>query len=72
MIEKYNKEKVSFKDVSSFNLDEYVGLSRGNPIGYQFYMYDKLFRHIDILKGMPICPKGLQRTWRKNAVSTRG
>ena len=44
-----NKEgKVSFKNVHSFNLDEYVGLSEDNEQSYRYFMNHNLFQYIDI------------------------
>ncbi|WP_019154197.1 glucosamine-6-phosphate deaminase [Robertmurraya massiliosenegalensis] len=48
LIEKYSEGKVSFKDVTTFNLDEYVGLKREDVNSYYRYMKEKLFNHIDI------------------------
>jgi glucosamine-6-phosphate deaminase len=39
---------VSFKQVSSFNLDEYLGLSGDHPQSYRHFMNQQLFSHIDI------------------------
>lgn len=48
---KMNKAgKVSFKDVVTFNMDEYVGLPRGHEQGYWRFMWDNFFNHIDINK----------------------
>lgn len=47
LIEAYAKGEVSFKEVSSFNLDEYI-----NPpfeeATYRYFMKDNLFSHVDI------------------------
>lgn len=47
LIEAYAKREVSFKEVSSFNLDEYI-----NPpfeeATYRYFMKDNLFSHVDI------------------------
>ena len=44
-----NKEgKVSFKNVVTFNMDEYVGLERSHPESYWAFMHRHLFDHIDI------------------------
>lgn len=51
-------EKISFKNVTTFNLDEYVGLNKGDPNSYHFYMNDKLFNHIDIVKDNTHLPNG--------------
>ncbi len=48
IIESYGRGEVSFKDVSTFNLDEYCGLSRDNVNSYYYFMKDKLFGKIDI------------------------
>ena len=39
---------VSFKHVVTFNMDEYVGLPRDHPESYHSFMWDNLFKHIDI------------------------
>ena len=40
--------KVSFKNVVSFNMDEYVGLPVDHPESYHSFMDKYLFNHIDI------------------------
>ncbi|MBR5656536.1 MAG: glucosamine-6-phosphate deaminase [Prevotella sp.] len=48
---KANKEgRVSFKNVLTFNMDEYVGLPEDHPESYHSFMARNLFDHID-------CPK---------------
>ncbi len=48
---KANKEgRVSFKNVLTFNMDEYVGLPEEHPESYHSFMATNLFNHID-------CPK---------------
>ena len=42
-----NKE-LSFKNVTTFNLDEYIGLDKGNKQSYHFFMDKYLFSKIDI------------------------
>lgn len=42
--------RVSFKDVTTFNLDEYVGLNPAHPQSYRYFMNSNLFDHIDIDK----------------------
>lgn len=44
-----NKEgRVSFKNVVTFNMDEYIGLPRDHEQSYWKFMHDNLFDHIDI------------------------
>jgi len=41
--------KVSFKNVITFNMDEYVGIPEDHPESYHTFMFNHLFKHIDIL-----------------------
>ncbi len=45
---KLHKNGLSFKNVITFNLDEYHGLTRDHPESYYRFMRDQLFDHIDI------------------------
>lgn len=40
--------KISFKNVITFNMDEYVGIPEDHPESYHAFMYHHLFDHIDI------------------------
>ncbi len=40
--------EISFKNVVTFNMDEYVGLPEDHTESYHYFMYDNLFNHIDI------------------------
>ena len=42
------KGAVSFKYVTTFNMDEYVGLPEDHPESYHSFMWKHLFSHIDI------------------------
>lgn len=48
LVELYKEGKVSFKNVVTFNMDEYVGLPRDHPESYHTFMWEHLFKHIDI------------------------
>ena len=48
MIRLHKEEKLSFKNVITFNLDEYYGLPADHPESYARFMRDQLFDHIDI------------------------
>ena len=39
--------ELSFKNVISFNMDEYVGLPESHPESYHSFMHKYLFDHID-------------------------
>lgn len=48
LISLYKTGKVSFKNVVTFNMDEYVGIPQNHPQSYYTFMWDNLFSHIDI------------------------
>jgi len=48
LIELYKRGKVSFKCVTTFNMDEYVGIPEDHPESYHSFMNNNLFDHIDI------------------------
>lgn len=48
LIELYEKGLVDFKDVETFNLDEYRGLSKDHPQSYSYYMHKNLFSKINV------------------------
>ena len=51
--------EISFKDASSFNLDEYVGLDGAHDQSYRYFMDHNLFDHIDIDKSRTRVPSGI-------------
>jgi len=50
LIKMYKAGKVSFRNVITFNMDEYVGLDENHTESYHYFMFDNLFNHIDIPK----------------------
>ena len=50
LVKAFKAGRVSFKNVVTFNMDEYVGLPVEHPESYHSFMYRNLFDHID-------CPK---------------
>ena len=48
LIELYKAGKVSFQNVVTFNMDEYVGLPQEHPESYHSFMWNNFFSHIDI------------------------
>ncbi len=47
-IRQYKAGEFSFKNIVTFNMDEYVGLSEDHSESYHSFMYTNLFDHIDI------------------------
>jgi len=50
LIELNKQGKVSFQNVITFNMDEYVGLPEEHPESYHSFMWTNFFSHIDIKK----------------------
>jgi glucosamine-6-phosphate deaminase len=48
LIRLHQEEGLSFKNVISFNLDEYFGLESNDINSYHLFMHENLFDHIDI------------------------
>ena len=48
MIQDHKENGTSYKEVSSYNLDEYVGIDREDKNSYYTFMNEKLFSGIDI------------------------
>lgn len=48
LVRMHNERGLDFSQVTTFNLDEYVGLSDSHPQSYHYFMRENLFRHINI------------------------
>ena len=44
----HKEEGLDFSHVTTFNLDEYVGVRPGHPQSYHYFMHENLFKHINI------------------------
>jgi len=51
LVKRYKKGDISFKNVVTFNMDEYVGIPEDHPESYHAFMHRHLFDHIDIPSG---------------------
>ncbi|WP_101758293.1 glucosamine-6-phosphate deaminase [Oceanicoccus sp. KOV_DT_Chl] len=51
-------EIISFKQCSTFNLDEYLGLAPEHPQSYRHFMNEQFFQHIDIELSNTHVPNG--------------
>lgn len=50
LIALHKKGKVSFKNVVTFNMDEYIGIPEDHPESYHSFMWNNFFKHVDIQK----------------------
>lgn len=58
LVRLYDEGKISFKNVQTFNLDEYLGLDGSNLQSYRYFMNQNLFDHVDIDKARTHVPSG--------------
>ena len=65
MIKAVKAKKVSYKQVRSWNLDEYWGLPGTHDQSYRYFMDKNLFDSIDIKKSNTHVLNGLAKDWRK-------
>ncbi len=59
LVEYHENEGLDFSRVTTFNLDEYVGLDPKHPASYHAFMEDKLFSRINIDRNRVHLPDGL-------------
>jgi glucosamine-6-phosphate deaminase len=50
LVKRHKAGEISFRNVITFNMDEYVGLPENHTESYHYFMFDNLFNHIDIPK----------------------
>lgn len=53
--------KISFRGVTSYNLDEYFPIEPTHEQSYRYFMNDNLFDHVDIDKARTFVPNGLAK-----------
>ena len=58
LIEKNKNKEISFKDITTYNLDEYCDIPKEHEQSYYTYMNENLFKHIDINKNNTHLPEG--------------
>jgi len=55
----YREESLDFSDVTTFNLDEYLGIAPDHPQSFHFFMRENFFRHINIHASRTHIPDGM-------------
>lgn len=58
LVRMHREEGLDFSQVTTFNLDEYVGLTQKHPQSYHYFMHENLFKHINIPKQNNYIPSG--------------
>lgn len=65
LVQMHKNQGLTFKNVVSFNLDEYHGITPDHKLSYHRFMREYLFNHVDILPENIHLPFG---TWKKNRI----
>ena len=68
LVQNFKENKISFKNVIAFNLDEYYPISRKAVQSYWHFMHHHLFNHIDILPQNINIPNG---EWSKDELKDK-
>lgn len=58
LVRMHQQEGLDFSQVTTFNLDEYVGLPKSSEQSYHYFMHEHLFRHVNIAKHNIYIPLG--------------
>ncbi|GGM30523.1 glucosamine-6-phosphate deaminase [Paraliobacillus quinghaiensis] len=69
MIEDYQQNKTDYHHVTTFNLDEYVGIGPTDPNSYYYFMQTKLFNAIHIPEQQTHIPNGLAKDLRQECIA---
>ncbi len=48
LVKAYRKGRVDFSSVTTFNLDEYLGILPNHPLSFHSYMEEHFFKHVNI------------------------
>lgn len=69
LIRMHKEEGLDFSCVSTFNLDEYIGLPEDHESSYNFYMHDRFFNHVNVSRDRIRIPCGLAKDPEEEAAA---
>ena len=58
LVRLHKEEQLDFARVTTFNLDEYVGLTANHPQSYHYFMHEHFFQHVNIPRQNINIPSG--------------
>jgi len=64
LVRMHKDEGLDFSQVTTFNLDEYVGLTQRHPQSYHYFMDENLFKHINIPRRNIYIPSGTTANYK--------
>ena len=59
LIESHRARGLDFSKITTFNLDEYVGLAPEHPQSYHHFMWENLFKHVNVTPSRVFIPHGM-------------
>lgn len=59
LIKLHGQGDISFSECQAVNLDEYLGLDKNSDQSYAYFMYENLFKHVDIKLENTYIPNGM-------------
>jgi glucosamine-6-phosphate deaminase len=59
LIESHRERGLDFSKITTFNLDEYVGLAPEHPQSYHHFMWENLFKHVNVTPSRVFIPHGM-------------
>lgn len=59
LIRMHQREGLDFSKITTFNLDEYVGLPPEHDQSYHYFMWENLFKHINVDRRFVHIPMGM-------------
>lgn len=64
LVRMHKEDGLDFSQVTTFNLDEYVGLPTNHEQSYHYFMHENLFKHINIPRENIHIPSGTTKNYR--------
>jgi len=64
LVRMHREEGLNFSQVTTFNLDEYVGLPVTHKQSYHYFMHENFFKHVNIPRENIHIPSGTTRNYR--------
>lgn len=61
LVHTYLKGDIDFSEITTVNLDEYLGLAEKNGQSYRYYMNENLFNHVNIPLEKTFIPNGMTK-----------
>ncbi len=64
LVKMHKAGELDFHQVTTFNLDEYVGLPKSNSQSYHYFMHENFFKHVNIAPDNIYIPSGTTKNYR--------